>query len=582
MIASLVTNLHVPDPIIPLYMVDGSPNPEYDDYLCLLASVVMCCPNLETFTGFHPFYNHTFDRLTHALSTRPRLKQHVWILAENDDVSERSQKQLSPGLLDQHQVRQFQQYHKQWSNLETLMLCSPASLGVLEHNLLLEVLHSLPALKNLCVSSFDADDFNNAILLELPRLLSLRMEECKGVTDVGLACWASSPASISMQRLTLIHQNINSLVTISKLFSGLERLKKFSIMQSDVTPSLPVEVVVFPPLFASQTIERIHWDLGHERFASNSQLDLDMGIGDLGNYGYITPNTHLALSILHHGFPALKTLRAPRDIFPLGALQSVCRPAKNANMILPHDIYSTYNLDTPPKSNSLQVARIRAQNLINHSTAANKSTVNVPMIHRTPENSPKEHLKRPISTAASSRSSGTNRSTTSTDLAETSIHQAQPSNRQAKQRQSRRLSQIRNCQQHPNQRFSQPTLALGSYNHKHLKVHEFSLPTFNGRVAIHISDAGQVFQPPKFDLVPDYPGRDASGGLAMWEELLKIKERVRAMQIKNEEEEPVRDGCVGAWNKGRTERRSGEGDKWRHTERERMSRGKQVIIEDFF
>lgn len=596
-VASLVTMLHVRDPIIPLYLADGSPNPEYDEYLCLLASLVMCCPNLEILTGFQPFYNHTFDRLTHALSTRTKLKQHVWVLAENDDVSERSQKQLPPGLLDYHQVYQFRHYHRNWTNLETLMLCSPASLGVLEHDVLLEVLHDLPRLRNLCVSSFHAVDFNDITLIELPRLQSLRIEECEGVSDVGLAKWAGSPASISIERLALIHQNLHSLATISKLFSGLERLKKFSIMQSDVTPTLPMDLVVFPPLFASRTVERIHWDLGHERFSSDSQLNLDISIRDLGNYEYVTPNTHLALSILHHGFPDLKSLRAPRDISPPGVLQSVCRPARSGNMLLASDTYSTYNLEEPPKSNSLQVARVRAQNLINQSAGAGRDTLKVPMTDLTRLAPPKDHQKRPTSTPTSSNSSSTSRSTTSTILTEPDLQAAEHLLRLAKQHRDRTPYQTVASQQQPNQSLSQLDLHLRHIVRGPVKVNEFNLLTFNGRVAIYISDTGQVFQPPKFDLIPDRPGRGANGGLAMWGELLKIQERVRAMQDAGKVEKvgagSIQDGCDGSWNKRRTDtegaqksrerdRGRGESERWRHTERASMRRGEEVGLEDFF
>ena len=472
------------------------------------------------------------------------------------------------------------------------MLCSPASLGVLEHDVLLQVLHNLPQLRNLCVSSLHAVDFNDTTLIELPRLQSLRIEECEGVSDAGLAKWAASPASISIERLTLIHQNLHSLATISKLFSGLERLKKFSIMQSDVTPTLPMDLVVFPPLFASRTVERIHWDLGHERFSSDSQLNLDINIRDLGNYEYVTPNTHLALSILHHGFPHLKSLRAPRDISPPGALQSACRPARSENMLLASDTFSTYNLQEPPKSNSLQVARVRAQNLINQSAGGKRDTLKVPMTDRTRLAPPKGPQKRPTSTQTSSNSSSTSRSTTSTLLTEPDLQAAEHLLRLAKQQQDRTVA----SEQQANQSLSQLDLHLRHIVRGPVKVNEFNLPTFNGRVAIHISDTGQVFQPPEFVLTPDRPGRDANGGLATWGELLKIKERLKVTQRWGEErqieEESVRDGCNGSWNRKKTDmpdaRKPGRGTekveegRWRHTKRERMSRGEEVAVEDFF
>jgi hypothetical protein len=648
LLASLVTHLHVPDPIIPLYSSNGHPNPEYDEYVCLLASLVMCCPSLETFTGFHPFYNHTFDRLTHALSTRTKLKQHVWVIAENDEVSERAQKQLPPGLLDDHQVYQFQQYHLRWPNLNTLMLCSPGSLGVLEHDCLVDVLHSLPSLKNLCVSSFDADDFNDFTLLQLPRIISLRLEECEGVSDAGLAKWAASPASVFVERLTLIHQNITSLITISKVLSGLDRLKKFSIIQSDLAPSIPLDMVVFQPLFASRTLEWIHWDIGEEKPGGVGSEDHQVDINELENHEGIPPNTHLALSILHHGFPALRFLRAPRDTFPPGVLQSVCRPARNANVLLAEDRYSLHTLFASPKSNSLQVARIRAQQLIDKALVAKREFMKVVVT----DHSPEREIGERLSTTSSSKSSGgLSNLTTSTALTEpvfdvppTVLWRSPPDKRYllgedwdkevvcvdraastptasttdeslpAAVDKADRVLLHRDASASPEEdqdnRPSPPTppskppgplpvipprsplrstpAATAYATTSPLKIHEFSLPTFVGRISIHISDKGQVFQPPRLHLLPDITGRDGNGGIASWGELLRVGERVKKTRKKEvgEEEGWIRDGCVGNWN-----RRSGNGDGkgegngkewWRHTERERVRDGWEVGIENFF
>lgn len=363
LLANLVKELTVPDPIIPLYRPRGDPNPEYDEYLCLLASIVMICPNLEKFEGFYPFYNHTFDRLTHALSTRDKLKQHVWIIAENAECTDRARKQLPPGILDSHQTYQFLQYHDRWSSLETLLICSPGSLGVLEHDVFIESLHSLPRLKNLCISSFDADDFHDGTLLALPHVRRLRLEECPGVSDAGLMRWSSSPNSVLIENLSLIHQNLTSLLTIARLMAGLERLTKFSILQSDVQPTLPLDTVVFHPIFASKTLSFLHWDIAPPT-AQYGNIDMRTALQEAE---ISTPNTYLALSLLHHGFPALKRLRTPRDIHPRGALQAMCRPAKRMNVLSSED---SGKLEHRPRnskdSNNLLAARYRAQNSIDH------------------------------------------------------------------------------------------------------------------------------------------------------------------------------------------------------------------------
>ncbi|EXJ57374.1 hypothetical protein A1O7_07721 [Cladophialophora yegresii CBS 114405] len=280
----------------------------------------MACPNLEALTGFYCFYNHTFDRLTHALSTRKQLRLHAWIIAENDDVTARGQTQLPPGLLNDDQSYQFALYHDRWKQLETLLLCSPGGLGVIEHELFIRILYSLPALKNLCVSSFDTDDFHDMTLLSLPPwVTSLRLEECLGVTDTGLTRWAASPNAAQIERLSLLHQNITGLLTISKVFASLGRLAKFTIVQSDVVPSLPKEMrqVVVQPLLASKSLQFLHWDISPPKGG-----DTDNSVVERGP---TTPNMHLALSVSHGGFPHLRRLRAPRDTSPLGILQSVRR-----------------------------------------------------------------------------------------------------------------------------------------------------------------------------------------------------------------------------------------------------------------
>lgn len=362
LLAALVKTIHVPDPNIPLYLPNDEPNPEYDAYVCTLASVIMTCPNLEALTGFYPFYNHTFDRLTHALSTRTKLRQHAWIIAENDDVNRRSQSQLPPGLLDEYQTHLFTVYHDRWKRLETLMLCSPGGHGVIEHELFIRILHSLPCLKNLCVSSFDADDFHDMTLLSLPpRVTNLRLEECLGVTDSGLTRWAASPNATQIERLMLLHQNIASLLTISKLMASLDRLQRFTIVQNDVILSLPSDTthVVVQPVLASKSLRFLHWDISYPGASTLSGSD---------EHSHPTPNIHLALSISRQGFPNLRRLRAPRDTSPPGILQSVCQ-INDESSVLPEDIVHPYHFRDLRRSSSLRAARLRAQRITDHAAA---------------------------------------------------------------------------------------------------------------------------------------------------------------------------------------------------------------------
>ncbi|OCT47057.1 hypothetical protein CLCR_02316 [Cladophialophora carrionii] len=330
----------------------------------------MACPNLEALTGFYCFYNHTFDRLTHALSTRKHLRQHAWIVAENDDVTARGQTQLPPGLLDEDQSYQFVLYHDRWKRLETLLLCSPGGLGVIEHELFIRVLHSLPALKNLCISSFDTDDFHDLTLLSLPPwVTTLRLEECLGVTDTGLTRWAASPNAAQMERLSLLHQNITSLLTISKIFASLDRLIKFTIVQSDAVPSLPKEMrqLVVQPVLASKSLQFLHWDISRPKAGPTADPD-----DSEPERGQTTPNMHLALSVSHGGFPRLRRLRAPRDTSPLGILQSVCQPLYG-HITLPGDASHSHHYRQLRRSGSLCAARLRARKIEVHQSNSTRT-----------------------------------------------------------------------------------------------------------------------------------------------------------------------------------------------------------------
>ncbi|RMZ75134.1 hypothetical protein DV738_g5629, partial [Chaetothyriales sp. CBS 135597] len=372
-VAALVRRLHVPDPMVSRCLPGrmDEPNPEYVEYVNILASVVMCCPNLEAFTGFYTFYTHSFDRLTYALSTRPRLVTHVWVIAENAEVARRARNRPPPGLLSPSQHRDFVSYHANWSRLRTLLLCSPGSAGVLEEHILLQIVQSLPSLRHLGLSSFDADDVNDGTLLALPSTLkALRLEQNPGITDAGLARWAASFVPSRLERLSLIHQAVTSLVTISKILAGLYRLRRFTILQSDLVPALPAtNAVVSQPFLASFSLQFLHWDIAEpgatgRKFARASYDRLRRA-----NVVKLTANEFLALSIKHHGFPALRYLRAPRDVSPMGALQAVCRKMDNANLLRPEDVFWMKSGQNPTasaaSSNSLQAARVRAQRLIN-------------------------------------------------------------------------------------------------------------------------------------------------------------------------------------------------------------------------
>ena len=307
----------------------------------LVASIVMACPNLERLVGFYPVYGHQFDRLTYALSTRTKLKEHLWLVGENKDITERSHKQLPPGLMDDEQVGSFLSYHDRWRSLTTLLLHSHEH-GILERHLFPGLFHRLPALQHLCVSNFDMDDFDDSTLTALPPLTSLRLQDLEGVTSQGLWEYASNPSSLSIQNLALINLNIKYLSTISKLLLNLKKLDRFTLVQ-DSSPEIELGELVFPPIIASSSLTFLHWDI-------------------------LLPgpaNSSLATSIVAHGFPSLRTLRAPSD--HNGLLQTVCKP--RAQVLVASDKYSsTYRLAPTPDPGkyirSLITARKAAQDRI--------------------------------------------------------------------------------------------------------------------------------------------------------------------------------------------------------------------------
>ena len=279
------------------------------DIIDQVASIVMSCPNLERLIGFYPIYNHAFDRLTYALSTRRKLKEHMWIMGENSAITQRSLKQLPPGLMDYEQVDSFLRYHQSWTSLTTLFLHSHNS-GILERDVFSTVLHQLPSLQHLSISNFDIDDFDDIILQDLPPLQSLRLQDLQGVTYRGLSDFARSPSAQNLRSLSLIHLDIAYLSTITNLLLYLQSLRRFTLVQES-SPLTEPDELIFQPIVASRTLSYLHWDIHRPG----------------------PPNANLASSIRANGFPALRTIRAPSDHD--GLLQSLCRP--RATIVLPSD-----------------------------------------------------------------------------------------------------------------------------------------------------------------------------------------------------------------------------------------------------
>ena len=332
---------------VPRLQADGDPLRK--DMINIVASLVMACPNLERLVGCYPVYGHEFDRLTHALSTRKKLKEQIWLIGENAAITQRSQKQLAPGLMDPEQKESFVFFHHAWTSLTTLFLHSPG-LGILEKDVFVNVknhgdprrlqgpgvLHRLPALKHLCISSFDMDDFDDYTLQYLPPLNSLRLQDLEGITFWGLSEFSRTTNASHLRNLSLINLDIMYISAISNLLLHLKNLKRFTLVQ-DTSPEVAEGELVVQPIIASHLLEFLHWEV-------------------------IVPgsaNVNLANSIKANGFPRLRTIRAPSD--HLGLLQALCKP--RAQIELPGDWNSINNAHTMAPDSLLTSRRAAQQRL---------------------------------------------------------------------------------------------------------------------------------------------------------------------------------------------------------------------------
>ncbi|OKL63445.1 hypothetical protein UA08_01578 [Talaromyces atroroseus] len=520
LLANLVFDLRVPDlDLSPT--VNGKANQQWEDYRNLVASVVMVCPNLERLIGFNMIYHHEFDRLTYALSTRKRLKEHQWLLGEPIDTTssnagENSKSTSTSSLtkitktLEPQQASEFLDYHSSWSKMETLMLHSMNAGGVLEHGIFLRIFNRLPALRNLCISSFDADMFTDRTLQFLPPLESLRLENLRGVTDGGIAQYISRPEARSLRSLTLIEQNIGSLLVISKIFTSLRMLERFSLVQSMRTPVLPSAAMVFQPILASATLKYLHWDVTGPDSAAGLGKLVDSLPFVIPHKPYDSPNFHLAQSILHSGFPSLSELRAPSDIEPPGILQSVCRPIPHGQALIPSDRYSLPRSSNGsvsirplalPAGNNLTSARIRAQTFIDMAAKDSDTGMKVLVTDHSDSYVPDSAME------TNDSEDGSDEEDEDIDLFGGAFPGMQSAN----------IS-------------SQSDLENGVDGPK--KVFEFRMPAVMGviRAIMHGNEGEKSCSIPHFILRPDIRGFDSDGGLLGWKNVLGLIQGITPLQ----------------------------------------------------
>ncbi|KAJ5443996.1 uncharacterized protein N7458_007868 [Penicillium daleae] len=484
MLAHLVRELRVPQ--MDLLFTTTKQSMQWQEYRDIVASVVMVCPNLERLLGLSVPYHHEFDRLTHALSTRKRLKEHIWVLGEATEVSEMSPRSTScPGSLGPSEMFEFLNYHVSWSKLETLMLYGLNGNGALEPSIFLRMFDLLPSLKNLCITSFNEDAFADSTLLCLPPLESLRLENLPGVTDRGLVQYTSRPESRSLKSFVLVEQNVESLLVISKILSSLTQLERFKFVQCDKCPIMPSEGMVFQPILASSTLKYLHWDVAcPDPGTALTQLDSRPFQHPLKQSD--TPNSHLAQSILSAGFPCLETLRAPNDVEPPGVLQASCRPIIRGQALLRPDRYSLPRSShgsvstrplALPAGNNLTSSRIRAQTFIDMAAKDTESGMPVLIQDYSDDFTPDNALISQFEDEAEQ------------EMDDYGIWAAAERYKNAPPK-----------------------------NEGPKTVYQFHMPAFMGRSGIKDPATGASI--PKFLLRPDIAGQESDGGLIGWKQLL--------------------------------------------------------------
>ncbi|KAI5466347.1 hypothetical protein BGZ63DRAFT_376011 [Mariannaea sp. PMI_226] len=316
-LASLVRNLKVPAPDLGAKVNSIA---EYDD---TIASLVMACPNLETLSGPTTTYDHSFKKLFHALSTRPKLKQMNWVIQASPQQKHQriqsSTQQLGlvvPGELKRFQEIAFLNSHDNWKSLETLTINCYMGATLTPENLLMTTLQLLPSLKHLHLCNIPRNGFNDNNLLSLPALESLTLSDIFGITDTGLSAFATRANSASLRTLQLRHTPLTSLAALARILSNLNSLTTFSLIQTS-SPVMPEEnsfTLWMMPYLASRSLKKLHWDItAHSMSLNNSADDI------------------LARSIAAGGFPELRTLRVPND--PDGIFQDLCYPVERIDLL---------------------------------------------------------------------------------------------------------------------------------------------------------------------------------------------------------------------------------------------------------
>jgi len=300
---------------------------ERESIVNLVASVVMACPNLERLVGFHIPYTHEFDRLSHALSTRRKLKEKVWTFADTEYDTEEDEDDLTRDYYHAScdPMERFLELNSNYAELTTLVLHQDSlrPLVDLTFRAIVGTLQRLPALTHLALSGLSRSSFSNTALNAIPsNLQALRLQSLPGVNDAGLKRFASSPAAASLKNLSLINLNIGQLITIGGFLSPhLAKLERFTFIQHK-SPILRSAADI--PSFQSPKLWYIHWEIQSQGCFPQDTDDSDPFISSDKEIVPCLATKLLATSVHRGLFPALQKMRVPHD--PQGILQALCKP----------------------------------------------------------------------------------------------------------------------------------------------------------------------------------------------------------------------------------------------------------------
>lgn len=329
-LASVVRSLKVP-------ALPDDASIEAHKYHDVVASVLMACPNLERLDGFYPSYRHGSEsHLMHALETRRKLKEMTWVIEAAPEASveharagkkaqsnkKKHSKKASPApvedsIIPDHYLttahaNRFVMRHENWKELTHLNIhCLPGA-NMAPRGIIGATVSLLPGIDSLYLSHLPASSFGDESLLGFPRALKkLTLSHCAGVSTAGLSNFATCAAAASLESLTLVHQNIDSVDALVRMFAKLGSLASFSIVQQ-AAPAVGDDPFLFMPYLASRSLRKLHWDVVESAAAATRADDI------------------LARSIAADGFPRLRAIRTPND--PDGRFQALCKPQERADL----------------------------------------------------------------------------------------------------------------------------------------------------------------------------------------------------------------------------------------------------------